>query len=138
MCHVYIQLVRFFRTSQHLTRYARDANKISTMYSCETSAIHLILTKTGSGGKINEQRIGRDMEEIGSGLSRRFFAALASSNISCSCRCPGRDLKPGPPEYKAGVPIARPQHSVHTVAFISLRVSVSKVYRSVYEEWHRD
>jgi hypothetical protein len=35
-----------------------------------------------------------------------------TKNLSQDSRSPGRDLKPGPPEYEAGVLTTRPRRSV--------------------------
>jgi hypothetical protein len=47
-------------------------------------------------------------------LSRICLEGLrkTTKNLSQDSRSPGRDLNPGPPEYKAGVLTTRAQHSI--------------------------
>jgi hypothetical protein len=62
---------------------------------------------------------GKYLEGNGSGLILRYYPGVfleglrnTTKDLSQGSRSPGRDLKPGPPQYEVGLLTTGPLHSV--------------------------
>jgi hypothetical protein len=71
---------------------------------------------------VHEWWIGKDLEGSFRGIILRYYPGIGleelrktTKNLNQDSRFPGRDLKPGPTEYEAGVLTTRPRLSIENI-----------------------
>jgi hypothetical protein len=80
--------------------------------------------------------IAKDVEDIGRVLRVTYYPSIClqelkkiTKNLSQDSRPPVRDLKPGAPEYKAGVLATRPRRSVTKWKILIFTIATVHCYK---------